>query len=120
MNAVSGLPDMPPGEVEALLPWHAAGRLSAGDARRVEEALARDPQLARQYPMIQAERAETVRLHEGLGVPSSRAMQRLFAAIEAEPARGAVRFAFAADRPASASDEISRSRLNLAGRPGDP
>lgn len=30
-----------PGEIEMLLPWHAAGTLSSRDARRVEEALAR-------------------------------------------------------------------------------
>jgi len=38
-----------PSEIEMLLPWHAAGTLNARDARRVEEALARDPDLARQY-----------------------------------------------------------------------
>ena len=31
-----------PGEIEMLLPWHAAGTLNTRDARRVEEALARD------------------------------------------------------------------------------
>ena len=35
-----------PSEIEMLLPWHAAGTLNARDARRVEEALARDPELA--------------------------------------------------------------------------
>ena len=34
-----------PGDIEALLPWHAAGTLSARDTRRVEDALARDPSL---------------------------------------------------------------------------
>ena len=42
-----------PGEMEMLLPFHAAGTLNARDARRVEEALARDPGLARQYAVIQ-------------------------------------------------------------------
>ena len=78
---------MPPEEVEALLPWHAAGTLSARDARRVDEALARDPKLAKQYAVIQEEFAETIHLNESLGAPSSRAMQRLFAGIDAEPAR---------------------------------
>jgi len=32
--------DEEPGEIEMLLPWHAAGTLNARDARRVEEALA--------------------------------------------------------------------------------
>lgn len=76
-----------PGEIEALLPWHAAGTLSARDTRRVEDALARDPSLAKQYAAIQEEYAETIALNESLGAPSARAMQKLFAAIDAEPAR---------------------------------
>jgi hypothetical protein len=76
-----------PGEIEALLPWHAAGTLSDRDARRVDEALARDPELARQYAVIREEYAETIDLNESLGAPSARAMQKLFAAIDAEPER---------------------------------
>ena len=76
-----------PSEIEMLLPWHAAGTLNARDARRVEEALARDPELARQYAVIREEYAETIHLNESLGAPSARAMQKLFAAIDAEPAR---------------------------------
>jgi hypothetical protein len=76
-----------PSEIEALLPWHAAGTLNARDARRVEEALARDPELARQYAAIRGEYEETIHLNESLGAPSARAMQKLFAAIDAEPAR---------------------------------
>jgi anti-sigma factor RsiW len=76
-----------PSEIEALLPWHAAGTLNARDARRVDEALARDPALARQYAAIREEYAETIGLNESLGAPSARAMQKLFAAIDAEPAR---------------------------------
>ena len=76
-----------PSEVEMLLPWHAAGTLDARDARRVDEALARDPELAKQYAVIQEEYAETIHLNESLGAPSTRAMQKLFAAIDGEPAR---------------------------------
>jgi len=76
-----------PSEVEMLLPWHAAGTLNARDARRVDEALARDPGLAKQYAAIQEEYAETIHLNESLGAPSVRAMQKLFAAIDGEPAR---------------------------------
>jgi anti-sigma factor RsiW len=76
-----------PGEIEMLLPWHAAGTLNARDARSVDEALARDPELARQYAAIQQEYAETIHLNESLGAPSARAMQKLFAAIDGEPAR---------------------------------
>jgi hypothetical protein len=78
-----------PSEIEMLLPWHAAGTLNARDARRVEEALARDPELARQYAAIQEEYAETIALNESLGAPSARAMQKLFSAIDREPARHA-------------------------------
>src|SRR5436309_10684505 len=74
-----------PGEIEMLQPWHAAGTLNARDARRVEEALARDPELARQYTVIREEYAETIDLNESLGAPSVRAIQKLFAAIDAEP-----------------------------------
>jgi hypothetical protein len=76
-----------PGEIEMLLPWHAAGTLNARDARRVEEALARDPELAKQYAVIREEYAETIHLNESLGAPSARAMQKLFAAIDGEPER---------------------------------
>lgn len=76
-----------PGDIEMLLPWHAAGTLNARDARRVEEALARDPDLARQYAVIREEYTETIGLNESLGAPSARAMQKLFAAIDAEPER---------------------------------
>src|ERR671934_2824811 len=78
-----------PGEIEMLLPWHAAGTLNARDARRVEDALARDPELAKQYAAIRGEYEETIHLNESLGAPSARAMQKLFAAIDAEPARAA-------------------------------
>ncbi len=76
-----------PDDVEMLLPWHAGGTLSARDARRVEDALASDPELARQYAVIREEYAETIGLNESLGAPSARAMQKLFAAIDAEPER---------------------------------
>jgi len=76
-----------PSEIETLLPWHAAGTLNARDARRVDDALARDPELARQYAVIREEYAETIHLNESLGAPSARAMQKLFAAIDGEPAR---------------------------------
>jgi hypothetical protein len=78
-----------PTEIELLLPWYANGTLSAHDTRRVEEALGRDPELARQYAAIQQEYAETIALNETLGAPSLRAMQKLFATIDAEPTQAA-------------------------------
>jgi hypothetical protein len=79
--------DQEPSEIETLLPWHAVGTLNPRDARRVEEALARDPALAKQYAVIREEYAETIALNESLGAPSARAMTKLFAAIDGEPAR---------------------------------
>jgi len=89
MTSASKQTDREPTELEALLPFHAAGTLNLRDARRVDEALANDPELARQYAAIQDEYAEKILLNESLGAPSSRAMQKLFAAIDAEPKRKA-------------------------------
>ena len=80
------LPEQVPSEIEMLLPWHTTGTLNARDARRVEKGIARDPVLAQQYEAVRAEYAETIDLNESLGAPSVRAMQKLFAAIDAEPA----------------------------------
>ena len=73
-------------EIEALLPWYAAGTLSRHDADRVEQALACDPKLARRYDLIRQELTQTIQLNATLGVPSARALEKLFAAIDAEEA----------------------------------
>jgi anti-sigma-K factor RskA len=73
-------------EIEHLLPWHAAGTLSRRDAERVERALASDQELARRFDMVREELSETIHLNESLGAPSARAMEKLFAAIDAEGA----------------------------------
>jgi hypothetical protein len=75
------------GDIEDLLPWHAAGTLSPRDAHRVETALAADPELARRYELVREELAQTIHLNETLGAPSARAAETLFAKIDAEPAR---------------------------------
>jgi hypothetical protein len=64
--------------------------LSRRDANRVEQALAGDRELARQYDLVREELVETIHLNETLGAPSARAMERLFAAINAEEARAAL------------------------------
>ena len=74
-------------EIERLLPWHAAGTLSRREADLVERALAGDTELAQRYDLVRQELAETIHLNETLGAPSERAMEKLFAAIEAEEAR---------------------------------
>ena len=85
MNMINKEPERH--EIESLLPWHAAGTLSRRDSDRVEQALAGDRELARRYDLVREELAETIHLNESLGAPSARAMERLFAAIDAEEAR---------------------------------
>jgi anti-sigma factor RsiW len=74
-------------EIEALLPWHAAGTLSQRDAARVERALKTDKELARRYDLVREELAETIHLNETLGAPSTSALDRLFKKIDAEAPR---------------------------------
>jgi anti-sigma factor RsiW len=73
--------------IEDLLPWRAAGTLSRGETQRVDAALAADPELARRYALVREEIAQTVQLNEALGSPSPRALDALFAKIDAEPVR---------------------------------
>jgi hypothetical protein len=74
-------------DLETLLPWHAAGTLNRRDAERVEKALASDRGLLRRFNLAREELNETIHLNETLGAPSARAMEKLFAAIDAEPVR---------------------------------
>jgi anti-sigma-K factor RskA len=53
MNAINEEPEHR--EIESLLPWYAAGTLSRRDANRVEQALAGDRELARQYDLVREE-----------------------------------------------------------------
>src|ERR1700716_1027055 len=76
-------------QIESLLPWYAAGTLGRRDAERVERALAADGELAQRYELVREELAETIALNEKLGAPSARAMEKLFAAIDAEETRAA-------------------------------
>jgi hypothetical protein len=85
MNMINKEPERH--DIEALLPWHAAGTLNRRDTDRVEQALAGDRELARRYDLVREELAETIHLNETLGAPSARAMEKLFAAIDAEEAR---------------------------------
>jgi hypothetical protein len=87
MNTTKKEAEKLPEDVELLLPWHAAGTLSRRDAARVEQALANDNELAARYELVREELGEAIRLNESLGAPSARAMEKLFAKIDAEPAR---------------------------------
>src|SRR5262249_47117618 len=84
MNMINKEPERH--EIEALLPWHAAGTLNRRDSDRVERALASDRELARRFDLVREELAETIVLNESLGAPSARALEKLFAAIDAEGA----------------------------------
>jgi anti-sigma-K factor RskA len=81
-------------EIEALLPWHAAGTLNRRDRERVEQAMAGDRELARRFELACEEQHECIHLNESLGAPSARAMEKLFAAIDAEGAKAPVRRSF--------------------------
>ena len=74
-------------ELETLLPWHAAGTLDPDDAARVEAALAADQELAKHFAIVREEMAETIHVNEALGSPSPRTLDKLLAAIDADPAR---------------------------------
>jgi hypothetical protein len=81
-------------DIEALLPWYAAGTLEPREADEVEAALAADTELARRLDLVREEMTEAILLNEALGVPSARVMETLFKAIDKErkvaraPARG--------------------------------
>jgi hypothetical protein len=72
-------------EIEALLPWYAAGTLDARDAKRVDDALADRPELGASLALIHEDRDETIALNERLGAPSGAAWARVLATAEAEP-----------------------------------
>jgi hypothetical protein len=105
-------------DLETLLPWHAAGTLNRRDAERVEKALANDRELLRRFNLAREELNETIHLNETLGAPSARAMEKLFAAIEAEPARKAKVSFDLAGRLAEFFASFSPRTLAMAGAVG--
>jgi hypothetical protein len=92
-------------DLEALLPWHAAGTLSPRDAERVRKAVAADRELAQRFEIVREELNETILLNETLGAPSARAKEKLFATIDAEPPR----------RPQSSRHFINQLTVFMAG-----
>ena len=71
-------------DIEALLPWYAAGRLDPREADQVKAALAADSGLSRRFDLVREEMTEAVSLNEALGTPSGRVMENLFRAIDRE------------------------------------
>jgi len=100
------------------LPWHAAGTLNRRDAERVEKALANDRELLRRFNLAREELNETIHLNETLGAPSARAMEKLFAAIDAEPVRKPKVSFDLAGRLAGFISSFSPRTLALAGAVG--
>lgn len=74
-------------EIEAMLPWFAAGTLNRKDTARVEAALKSDKALAQRFELVREELGETIRVNEDLGAPSSRALKALFEKIDREAPR---------------------------------
>lgn len=72
---------------EELLPFYATGLLSAAEEKLVADALAADPELRRRLALVEEEQTETILLNEGIKGPSTHALDKLMAAIDAEPKR---------------------------------
>jgi hypothetical protein len=85
--AVMNMTEEERNELSLLLPWYAAGTLSAGETRRVAAAIASDPELARRLDDIRDEAAETLLANESIAAPSRRVADKLFADIDAEIAK---------------------------------
>ncbi len=71
-------------DIEALLPWYAAGTLDPREADQVKAALGADAELARRFDLVREEMTEAIVLNEALGAPSGRVMENLFKAIDRE------------------------------------
>jgi hypothetical protein len=65
-----------------MLPWYERGQLGASDAKRVEDYLAANPDMANQLALVEEERAESVQMNEMRGAPRAGALDRLMTTIE--------------------------------------
>jgi anti-sigma factor RsiW len=72
-------------DIDALLPWYAAGALSAAERAKVEAALGERPQLRASLAVIEEDRDETVALNEALGAPGPDVWARVLAGVQATP-----------------------------------
>lgn len=113
MNTNTKLPERD--EIEAMLPWFAAGTLSRKDAAKVEAALKSDKVLAQRFELVREELGETIRLNEDLGAPSSRALKSLFEKIDAEAPRQSAASFDLAGRISSLIASFSPRTLAYAG-----
>lgn len=74
-------------DLELLLPFYATGRLPDHDMRRVAARLAADAEFRRRLELVLEEQAQAESVNAIIPPPSSDARNRLFALIDAEPAR---------------------------------
>ncbi|MEL6119180.1 MAG: hypothetical protein AAFN44_00095 [Pseudomonadota bacterium] len=80
---MSALSDKDREELSLLLPWYANGTLDAEDSARVEQALAEDDALAREFDLILEDQAAMIDVVSEEEVPSS-ISERFKAALQAE------------------------------------
>jgi hypothetical protein len=114
--AMTKSPDEDFDAILGLLPWYAAGSLALDDAKRVEEALARRPELQASLRLIEEERAETIALNEGLGAPAASGWDRVLAGVQAEPHKPGLKARLAALAAiVGLGPEPDRTRLAWAG-----
>jgi anti-sigma factor RsiW len=77
--------DREPGDIEAMLPWYATGKINAADKALIDKALASDPELARRLAIVREEVGAVADLNERLPGASPRALDKIMAGIAAEP-----------------------------------
>lgn len=73
--------------VSELLPWYAAGTLSAADMARVEAAMAADDTLRDELEIVREDQDASFALAEASPRPSARVLDDLMKRVEAEPAK---------------------------------
>ncbi|MGU9982048.1 hypothetical protein ACJ4V0_18605 [Phreatobacter sp. HK31-P] len=73
--------------VSELLPWYAAGTLSAADTARVEAAMAADETLRDELEIVREDQDASFALAEASPRPSARILDDLMKRVEAEPAK---------------------------------
>ena len=72
-------------EIEALLPWYAAGALTDAERAEVEAALKARPELRASLATIEEDLGETIALNEALGAPSPEVWARIARGVAAAP-----------------------------------
>jgi len=77
-------------DIDALLPWYAAGALSADERTKVEAALGERPELRASLATIEEDRGETIALNEALGAPGPDVWARVLRGVQAAPRKPAL------------------------------